>query len=345
MGWFEELRDRVRETDGSFVLAPALPPGQGNALGETLAFAARMLDGLATIGSVERLELTDRESDGVAAVAGALADIRVALIAAREGSMTMMLRAEIERHRMRLEDSLAEFAALLRAGIPGSNRVVGSRGEAIADYLRQCGELLSARRLLREAAEARDEAVRARDETERARDETERVREDTQRAAGVTADARLSQEFDDYARRERAVANRLRLACAAVLVVIAAVAGWLVWRGAKDDLTAWEELAQLGVTIPLGALAAYLGREAAHHRHHARWAAQLVVQLRTFDAFCAPMEDTQSAELRLALGRRVFLSEVQFPGRSDNGSEPPVDVLAFAQQIIDLTKSAAPARA
>lgn len=332
MGWFDELFRQVRETEDAFGAAPRLPSRQDQAVAEALASAARFVSGLGGTAPMEELRLTSAEAAALANATAGLTSLRIALLAALEGGMTMKLREEIETGRRRLEDGLADFAAVLRDGLRGHERFDATLTSELTDYLRQQAERLSVRKLLREATEARDETVR--------------VRDDAQRAAGVVADTELAEEFKRYAAREERTANRLRAACMATLGLIAAVAFALIWHATgQRDLSAWEELARVGVTIPLGALAAYLGREASHHRQHARWAEQLVVQLRTLDAYCAPLADEQRAEMRIALGRRVFLSEIPKLGGGSGPEEGPADTLRVLQLATELARGPAAARA
>ena len=123
--------------------------------------------------------------------------------------------------------------------------------------------------------------------------ETEGARDQARQAAGATGESALAAHFGGYAENERRTAN-LPTFSVAVLLTITALAAVLLFRSTPKDVSTTEELAKLSLTVPLAALAAYLAREASHHRAVAQWAAELEVQLLTVDAYTTPL----SSELR-----------------------------------------------
>lgn len=155
-------------------------------------------------------------------------------------------------------------------------------------------EELESRRLAGEVREVHDEAVK--------------VLQATRKGAGATGSTSMATHFGELAIKESRTANLLRWLCALTLLSIGVVASLLLVVRDGGDLSTGREIAQLAVTIPLGLMAAYLGREASGHRATARWAKQLEVQLLTLDAFAEPLSAESSDLLRTELGRQALLS-------------------------------------
>jgi hypothetical protein len=167
---------------------------------------------------------------------------------------------------------------------------------APSSYLRDMSRIreeLEARRLASEVRDVRDAAVQ--------------VLEETRRAAGTTGSTAMATHFGKYAAREHRTANMLRFLCAVSLLAIGCLAAVLLLLRDNSDVSTGREIAQLAVTIPLGLLAAYLGRESGAHRKTGRWATEIEVQLLTLDAFAEPLSAESRDLLRTELGRRALL--------------------------------------
>ncbi len=239
------------------------------------------------------------------------------------GSVRKRFRAEIDEVSVFLDDKLLILLQQFREVIADSDvdGLLTGAAMPIADrYL----DRIEARRLVGETEAARDAAVDA--------------LRTTRRVAGITGETKLAQHFGDYASRERRSANRLRAACIATLFAVALGAGALIYS-AGGSLTTAEEIARLSLTIPVVALAAYLGREASRHRLAAQWASELEVQLLTVDAYTEALSDDLREQIRAELGRRVFSSgQVVAPSNSPSAVS---DTAAVIERAADLVRSAA----
>jgi hypothetical protein len=219
---------------------------------------------------------------------------RVAVLAATTtGHVQDSVRRQLTSAATELDSALLDFLTLYKTDIA----YYIESGATNSDTMRavdRAAETIAARRLVAEARETRDQV--------------KRVLRETQRAAGVVGETRLAAHFAAYARRERRIANVLRVSSIAAALLITMVAGVLLLNGRTDSLTTAQELAHIAVALPLAALAAYFGRESARHRTSSKWADELEIQLLTFDAFCEPLDDAARTRLRSEFGRRVFLT-------------------------------------
>lgn len=141
--------------------------------------------------------------------------------------------------------------------------------------------------------------------------ETQRVLKEARDAAGEVGALSLGTHFERYASRESQTADRLRIASLLIVgITTIATAMYLLGFGTASADVAWQELVRISLAIPLVALAGYLGREASRHRRIANWARQREVQLKTLEAYIAPMPEKDRQRLRADLGRRVFGSDL-----------------------------------
>lgn len=159
-----------------------------------------------------------------------------------------------------------------------------------------------------------------------------------QQAAGQVAAGEMSLYFGRYARRERATAEVVR-GIAVLAVAAGSILGWLLIRHAAN-LTAGEVLQRTLVVVPLVLLGGYLSRESTRHRRTAQWADTIQVQLRTFDAFCEPLDESSKQELRIAFGRQIFLdvNDSQRTVNIQDGAEPERLDLGQIKEIYDIVR-------
>jgi hypothetical protein len=147
-----------------------------------------------------------------------------------------------------------------------------------------------------------------------------RAKEATARSTGAKeGQHELSRFFDAYARSERLAAEVLRAACALVLVVIAVVAALIVLHEDAAGRGVAEQLGRLSVTLPLGLLAAYAGRESNHHRQAASWSRQIAVQLRTIRLYLGELPPADRDTIQVEFATRIFAGGL--------GGPPPENVL------------------
>jgi hypothetical protein len=252
--------------------------------------------------------------------------LRVVAIAINERrGVTPSLEVELEEAAVRLDvlsdRLLREFGDVLRR-IGTGGRISASALPIVDRY----SELLEARRLTHETRGARDEAVR--------------VLDVTRRAAGVTGETSLAVHFGNYAASERKTANLLRLGTVAVLLGVTVLAAVLLFRKGANPTTT-EDIAKLSLTIPLAALATYLGREASRHRRVSQWAGELEVQLLTVDAFTETLSGSLREQIRSDLGRRVFTTQVGVANEGEVAPSTIADAAGLIEKVADLVKNSA----
>lgn len=141
-------------------------------------------------------------------------------------------------------------------------------------------------------------------------DELDELDEQAMEAARRSAEARkseseLSRFFDTYARSEQKAADCLRIFSILVLIGIAVVTS-LIFHEHAGDWGIGEYLARLSVTLPLGLLAAYTGRESLHHRQAANWSRQITVKLCTIPLYVAALPELEQDRIRAEFARLIF---------------------------------------
>jgi hypothetical protein len=161
-----------------------------------------------------------------------------------------------------------------------------------------------------------------------------------------TTDTEFARHFGDYARDERSTANLLQVAAVVVIVAITVLAAVLVLviqsDGSGSDVG--NEIAKLALTVPLAALAAYLGKESSRHRRDAQWAAAIEVQLLSVDSYAQTLADTDREQLRRELGRRGFAvprTDSQQADGAENGPSAVADLAGLLEQATNAVKSLA----
>lgn len=133
-------------------------------------------------------------------------------------------------------------------------------------------------------------------------------------AAGKTGDDVMSSFYTELAESERADARTFRrltvtMAFAAVGATTAFILGSsLEWTGLHIPAGDYVHLIQRAIFLAgLFGLAGYFARQSHQHRSMANWAGSLAVQLKTFDAYLAAIENPDVRdELRKTFGARVF---------------------------------------
>lgn len=148
-----------------------------------------------------------------------------------------------------------------------------------------------------------------------------------QEAAGAAAAEKLGTYYEEYAACEAKRADWLRVAVAVLLLAITVIAFVI---NSRVELSVGVELLRLSVTIPLAALATYLGRESTRHRDSAKWAGELSIEMRSLPDYVKSLGD-HGIELRRAFGMRVF-------GMTADKSDPSDDVAqpTLSDQMLEL---------
>ena len=300
----QQFRDDLRATEELAKTVQQIVGGQTTLQVERIASAyAEFLDGWG--GAHLDTEML-RES--MFQVRAKLFDLRIILQAVHDLSET---NEKFDSQLVHVLSEIGDAGVAFRRTVKGLKfGDVSARRAAI--YLNNAlGEKLGALELLLDATKARDQ--------------TREILQDTRQAAGEVGALSLGIHFQEYATRESRIADRLRAAALLVVAVLTLATAVFLFGGAPTTV-GMQELVRLSIAVPLIALAGYLGREASRHRRIANWARQREVQLKTLDAFVAPMSDEDKQKLRLQLGGRVF--GVDLPDLTAKEDSPSVTLEA-----------------
>jgi len=164
------------------------------------------------------------------------------------------------------------------------------------------------------------------------RDEVDSVVAHVKEAAGTVASTSLGDFFDSYASAQSRTANWLRFGVILLLVVVASIAGFVVFQDQGGGI--WtEELARVAVTSPLILLAVYLSRESSRHRAAGDRARELEVRLKTVRAYTDELNDSDRTEIRALLGKRIFGASIEAPGDKDEVVVQSIDAASLKEAI------------
>lgn len=151
-------------------------------------------------------------------------------------------------------------------------------------------------------------------------------------AAGTAGESVMASYFKDFAVEEWKSATKFRiwtivlLSVGGLLAAVFLLLPALGVAGLALDTGDYVHLAQrVVVTGAVFALAAYLARQSHQHRTLANWAKTLSVQLKTFDAFMAPLASGDAKEaLRAQFAQRVFGEPPVLRGEASSGDSSAV---------------------
>lgn len=153
-------------------------------------------------------------------------------------------------------------------------------------------------------------------------------------AATQAATSALSKSFETTAEEEAKSANVWRAWSIATLVVVVMIgAGFIVWHPAPggSSATDWSLIVyRVAILSALGALAAYLARQASQHRRIATWARGIQIQLQAFLGFVDSVKDERARQTMYELfGRRVLVPP------PDGRTTPDDGVTNIIQPIVE----------
>lgn len=159
-------------------------------------------------------------------------------------------------------------------------------------------------------------------------------------AAGDIATKQFEENFVHLEESEARIANRFRSATiAGIGVAIVYATFWAagLWRTPGEpvaDASRWVEFAShLTIVAGIGALTAYLGRQAGQHRRTANWAQSVAVQLKSFPALATLGSAAVEDALYVALANRVLAAP------PEKGVEPDNTGVTSAQ-VMDIVLAA-----
>lgn len=156
--------------------------------------------------------------------------------------------------------------------------------------------------------------------------------------AGVAGETANLKFYGDFANAELKAARRFRVASIVLITATIAIAVfYAVWESLfpppEPDWTA--VVYRTAILVGIGALSAYLARQAGQHRRLYNWANALEVQLQSFQNFIAPMTDEERREVRLNFARRVLGSPPDpKTGESSDDTVPTAQLLDIAAAAI-----------
>lgn len=136
--------------------------------------------------------------------------------------------------------------------------------------------------------------------------EVEEVRDKVTELYGLIADTATAGAFRDEAKDERKAADHWRritvgFGSAAVVFAVAAVV-----LAAAVELSPAVIIAKVTATVACGAIAAYAGKQSAHHRARGDQVKDLELELVTAEGFLHGLGEAEQRELRKAYFERAF---------------------------------------
>ncbi|KTS09023.1 hypothetical protein RSA3_14055 [Microbacterium testaceum] len=177
----------------------------------------------------------------------------------------------------------------------------------------------------------------------RARDAAERAEKSVARADAAAAEVGTGAQeagFVAFEERERRAANWFRFF---TVVLLAAVVGigvdYYFFPKRLGDLDPALAIASRAtIVVGLGALAAYLARQAGQHRRQAEWAAGVAVQLSSFLAFISELSGPARETVYAAFAQRVLGEPPQPKGTTSAPDVTSVPLDALLSAVAKLSK-------
>lgn len=345
--YIRDISQRYRNIRKLWGSADVGPPG--------FASDETILKVLNVVSDLRDLWWPENDEDGVGHNQNSLVVERVdeALTAAGEGDRTLTLWLAFEAIMRRDVDPATLDAEAFTDDLITSARemaqATANAWSGLGNLPHQARHFVDATALAdtaRRIAEAEDlrrvaARVRATEDTLDAVVEEAQATLETQReAAGVSGSLGLATHFSDLAKAESKRADLFLAAAIAVVVAFIVIVAFFV---PHTDVAVTELISRAIIAIPGFGLAAYLAREGGRHRHVAQWAKSLEVQLKTVDAFAAPMTTADVSEVRKAFASRAFGAMPAVPGRQSGSDSPaPVDLQAIIERLITELRAKGP---
>ncbi|WP_036571414.1 hypothetical protein [Nocardioides sp. URHA0032] len=163
------------------------------------------------------------------------------------------------------------------------------------------------------------------------------ARKSAEKAAGLAADATLAQQFKTEASNQNVAKWTYRILATGLFATSIAIAVRLsstIEDEPRD--TQWPYLvAHLLVTTAVLALGAYLARLGNQHAERSAWAKTIEMQLKTFEAFTAPIDDPPTRwRIHEEFARRVLGSPPAASASDETASAPSVAALAEVAALL-----------
>lgn len=136
---------------------------------------------------------------------------------------------------------------------------------------------------------------------------------------GNIAAASTSKHYSEYAKNERVMAERLRLAAVVMLIIACAVTIWVFSStdGFKDTGLTTVVL-KAGITLPLIAAATYLVKESGKHRRQEMVAKDLELKMLALQPLISKVDDADQKRLLAEAARELLVVDRRLGGEEQN---------------------------
>ncbi len=129
-------------------------------------------------------------------------------------------------------------------------------------------------------------------------------------------------------------ARRWRCTSITIMVLIAAIAAGILFGTPLAAGSLHGDLTRLSITVPLAAVAAYLGRESSRHRDRGERAHDLGMHLRHLHSFSVPLGEEDGRRYRFELGQRSWPSQDPPPT-----ADPTVGITEELARLTEVLRS------
>lgn len=123
---------------------------------------------------------------------------------------------------------------------------------------------------------------------------------------GHVAGRAIAGDYEKSAADEKRVADRLRNASLACMVLIAAVLGYSFWETTHGDFDWQKSLFRVALAFLLSAPAAYLARESAKHRLQQYSHLQTSLDLKAISPYLASLPEETQHQIKSEIAKRIF---------------------------------------
>lgn len=217
--------------------------------------------------------------------------------------MASVRRAGVERLALP-ESWLGETNTFVDAFAHASAKASQRRSIAISNTL-----AANARRALETATEAADQATGAANTA--------------RRAAGEAGEAELGQFYGAFGQSQIEASKLYRFLTIASAGLAAVVASIFFFIYENDQFEVQGVVYRAAVLVGIAGLSTYFGRLAGQHRRLGNWALTIEVQLKSFEAFLAPMTEPAARDALYADFCRRALGA---PPEGNSSDAPVIDV-------------------
>jgi DNA repair exonuclease SbcCD ATPase subunit len=166
------------------------------------------------------------------------------------------------------------------------------------------------------------------------------ILEQAQLVANAIASTGTATAYGQDAKDERKMANRWRLGAIGLGLIAALVAGFtLIWRPFESGpLSSQAVIGRILVSLAVGALASYAGRESGKHRNREVRSRQLELELTAFPPFIEGLDEATKEKLRVEFVARLFKGADGQEDRDQEAVIGPEQVTLFGNLMNMFTK-------